>query len=289
MEELPFVLVIISAMAHGSWNFLFKQAENKDAFLGLSKLVEPLLFLGPFLFLFSSHGIESSSYIYVVVGAVLSIANYLLLANAYKRLDLALAYPISRSSTIFLPFLAYLFFSEVIDLCGWLSVLTVSAGVIVIQLQGRTTFGIGTNNNKEERWGLFFAILAAFTVALYTLWGRVAVNQMHPLTYMYLYTLLTCIYFIPSLIGLKKSIIVEEWQCNWWRIIAVAFLNTFSYVLMLFALKMSKVAYVGALRQLSLVFGVTLGWLLLKEHLNRFRIGGLGLIVVGAGLSYFAK
>lgn len=55
MRDLPFVLVLISAMAHGYWNFLFKQAGDKDAFLGLSKLVEPIRSLGPVLF-FSPFG-----------------------------------------------------------------------------------------------------------------------------------------------------------------------------------------------------------------------------------------
>ena len=288
MEALPFILVIISATAHGYWNFLFKQADNKDAFLGLSKLVEPLLYMVPFFYLLSLNDLKSSASGYVAVGAILSIANYILLANAYKRLDLALAYPISRSSTIFLPFLAYLFFSEVIDVLGWVSVITVSVGVFVIQMNNsKEKKKLGCK--KEQRLGLVFAILAAFTVALYTLWGRVAVNQIHPFLYMYLYTLVTSVYFAPSLFKLGKDTIVREWQANRWHIIVVAFLNTFSYVLMLFALRMSKVAYVGALRQLSLVFGVTLGWLLLKEEMGRFRIVGLVFIVLGAGLSYFAS
>lgn len=288
MTELAFILVIFSAIAHGCWNFLFKQAHDKDAFLALSKIVEPLLYGVPFFFILFQFGFKQSAVGYVAVGALLSIANYLLLANAYKRLDLALAYPISRSSTIFLPFLAYLFFSEVIDITGWVSVITVSLGVVVIQMSGRNR----TTSNKRsvnERWGLVFAILAALTVALYTLWGREAVNHMHPFIYMYCYTLVTCIYFVPTLTKIKREIVKREWQENKWRITVVAFLNTFSYVLMLFALTMSKIAYVGALRQLSLVFGVALGWFFLKERLTHFRVIGLFLIIGGATLSYFAK
>lgn len=70
---------------------------------------------------------------------------------------------------------------------------------------------------------------------------------------------------------------------------AVGIKISFSYVLMLFALTMSKIAYVGALRQLSLVFGVALGWFFLKERLTHFRVIGLFLIIGGATLSYFAK
>lgn len=288
MTELAFILVIVSAVAHGLWNFLFKQADDKDAFLGLSKIVEPILYIIPFLYVLYHFGLSKSALGYVAVGALLSVANYLLLANAYKRLDLALAYPISRSSTIFLPFLAYIFLGEVIDATGWASVIVVSTGVVVIQFTGGGARPTGNTPQVKEWWGLCSAILAALTVALYTLWGRAAIEHMHPFLYMYCYTLVTCLYFVPALKKLNKGAIVHEWRVNKWRIAAVAFLNTFSYVLMLYALSMSKVAYVGALRQLSLVFGVALGSLILQEKLTGYRIIGLLLIIMGAALSYFA-
>lgn len=55
-------------MAHGYWNFLFKQAEDKDAFLGLSKLVEPLLYLFPFLYVLGRYRLDLSALHFVGVG-----------------------------------------------------------------------------------------------------------------------------------------------------------------------------------------------------------------------------
>lgn len=276
-------------MAHGYWNFLFKQAIDKDAFLALSKLIEPAIYLIPFLVVWNQYGLDRSAFSIITLGALLSIANYLLLANAYKRLDLSLAYPISRSSTIFLPFLAYLFFSESIDATGWASVISVSLGVVIIQANNSQGKGVNLIPSPQQRWGLVFAVLAALVVAVYTLWGRVAIAHMHPFIYMYCYGLATCLYFGPSLKKLPTDTITREWRENRWRIIAVSFFNTFSYVLMLFALGMSKVTYVGALRQLSLVVGVALGWYFLREQLNKTRIIGLILIITGACLTYLAK
>lgn len=289
MSELPFILVICSAMAHGYWNFLFKQAKDKDAFLGLTKLAEPVMYFVPFCVLASTQGLGKSPWLYVGVGALLSIVNYTLLSNAYKRLDLALAYPISRSSTIFLPFLAYLFFGEVIDGVGWASVIMVSLGVVVIQLRRRSGGPRDLTPVAEERWGLALALGAAFTVALYTLWGRLAVDHMHPFMYMYCYTLATNLYFYPTLKRTPREVVVAEWRSNKWRILGVSFFNTFSYVLMLFALSLTKVTYVGALRQLSLVFGVALGWTFLREPMNGARVLGLVMIISGACLTYFAR
>ncbi|WP_187170338.1 EamA family transporter [Salidesulfovibrio onnuriiensis] len=288
MQNLPFLLVVLSSVAHGYWNFLFKQARNKDAFLGLSKLIEPVVYAIPFAVAVGMWGLDLSSLWYVAGGTLLAVANYCCLSGSYKRLDLTIAYPVSRSSTIFLPFLALLFFGERIDGVGWVSVLLVSVGVFVIQLRslrsprlagGGAGFGVG----------MAFAVLAAFTVALYTLWGKMAVRHMHPFIYMYCYTLASNVYFLPRLRRLDRSEVVREWRLNRWRIIGVAVLNTLSFVLMLFALNLGKVTYVGALRQLSLVVGAGLGWCLLREPFTMPRAVGIVLIIIGACLTYVAK
>ena len=287
MQGLPFLLVFLSAIAHGYWNFLFKQARDKDAFLGLSKAAEPVLYALPFAVSVWNRGLTLDAVWYVAVGAFLSVANYVCLAESYKRLDLTIAYPISRSSTIFLPFLALLFFDERIDAVGWTSVVLITLGVMVLQLRSfslkNVTQGVGSG------WGAGFALLAAFTVALYTLWGKEAVRHVAPFSYMYCYTLASNLYFYPALKRLAPGVVAMEWRLNKWRILAVAVLNTLSFVLLLFALTLGKVSYVGALRQLSLVFGAGLGWLVLREKFTFPRALGVALIIVGACLTYVAR
>lgn len=275
-------------MAHGYWNFLFKQAHDKNAFLALSKAAEPVIYAIPFVVVVLAEGMHPAALWYAVVGTLLSVANYLCLAESYKRLDLTIAYPISRSSTIFLPFLALFFFGERLDLVGWLSVVLINAGVGVIQLR---SFGLAQwwADVKRQGLGVGFALLAAFTVALYTLWGKQAVRHVHPFIYMYCYTLASNAYFLPALKRLRPGVAAREWRVNKWRILAVAVLNTLSFVLMLFALSLGKVTYVGALRQLSLVFGVGLGWLVLREVFTVPRALGVALILLGACLTYVAK
>lgn len=287
MQGLPFILVILSSIAHGYWNFLFKRAHNKDAFLGLSKLAEPVIYALPFAFAVNIWGLDLSALWYAGVGTLLAVANYVCLANSYKRLDLTIAYPISRASTIFLPFLAFLFFQERIDQIGWASVILVTVGVGVIQLKD-FRFSKSTSVSKHFGTGILFAVMAAFIVALYTLWGKEAVQHIHPFIYMYCYTLASIAYFLPALRKLDPAVVKNEWSQNKWSIVSVSVLNTLSFVLMLFALNLGKVTYVGALRQVSLVVGVGLGWVVLRESFPLPRAIGVGLIIVGACLTYIA-
>jgi len=61
----------------------------------------------------------------------------------------------------------------------------------------------------------------------------------------------------------------------------VGFLNITSYLLVLVALRTGTSSYVIALRQLSIAFGVLLGWWLLREQVSAPKRVGVALIVVG--------
>ena len=52
--------------------------------------------------------------------------------------------------------------------------------------------------------------------------------------------------------------------------------------LVLTALKVSQVSYVGPFRELAIGIGVLLGALILKEHVTRGRAAGAGSVALGA-------
>ena len=291
MPLLPYVLVIISAITHGIWNFLAKQGDNKDVFIGLSKLSEVVLFLGPFLILLSSIGFGYRAwYIFVTIAACFVFLNYFFLSQAYKQIELSVAYPISRSSTLFLPILGYIFIGERIDSIGMLSITLITIAVLGFQLNSFKKEEFVTLFQKLVRPGIIFAVLAALTVASYTIWDKVAVTHIHPFLYFYSYTTLTSLFYVFFLSArFSKAQIQNEWQRKKLSIILVAVLNTFTYLLILAALSLSKATYVGALRQLSLVIGVILGWRILNESLPSPRIASVVLLIVGSGFIAFAK
>lgn len=291
MELYPFLLVLVSTLTHGLWNFLAKRATNKDIFIGLSKISEASLFLIPFLVLLSRNGYGAPNwFVFVFVASCFVFLNYFFLGQAYKRVDLSVAYPISRSSTLYLPILAYLFIDERIDAVGLLSILLITAAVLIIQLESFRKEEIRSLLQKLARPGIIFALLAALMAASYTIWDKVAVSQIHPFLYFYSYTFVTALFYAVMLkVRFSRDTIQHEWQSQKWSIVAVAVLNTFTYMLVLIALNLSKASYIGALRQLSLVVGVGLGWWLLNEKLPRPKIVGVLLLIMGSGLIAFAR
>lgn len=273
------MLVIISSFTHAFWNFLTKKAIEKDIFIGLSKITEVAIFFIPFLVLVTRSPFKIVKYWYfIVIAAVFVFLNYVLLSQAYKHIDLSLAYPISRSSTLFLPLVAFLLLRETIDRIGWLSIMLILSGVFLMYVDDLTRYGIMALKN----FGLLFALLAALTVACYTVWDKMAITHLHPFVYFYSYTFLTGTFYGLFLFQKqKRAKIHREWSQKKHSIVAVALLNTGTYLLVLLALSLSKAIYVGALRQLSLAFAVFLGWKVLHERVSFARF--VGIIVLSAG------
>jgi uncharacterized membrane protein len=85
----------------------------------------------------------------------------------------------------------------------------------------------------------------------------------------------------------RTSQIKEETKSNKRNLLLMGILNFLASLLVFYALEIGKVSYVGAVRNVSIVFGVLLGSFLLKEGYGKIRLiaslfifGGILLISV---------
>lgn len=290
MTSLAFILVFVSLFTHAYWNFLLKDSGNKQIFIALSKVAEVVLFALPAVYLLSLSSLNFYLLGVVCVGAVITFFNYLFLSQAYQQGELSLAYPISRSGILFLPFLAWLLIDEKMDTVGWIAAILILLGTIVLHLESFAPDSLKVLWKNLKNRSTVYSLMAAFTVAGYTLWGKIAVEKMQPFLYLYLYTLIVAVMY-ALVIGVRftKSEIQSEWKERKFKIIQVGFFNSFSYWLTLIALTMSKAAYVGGLRQLSVVAGAFLGYRYLNENIGFPRMVGILLSLAGGALIYFAE
>ena len=290
MTIFPFCLVIISIFTHAYWNYLIKSSKNKHVFTSLSKLSEILIFAIPAIYFLFTTEFRIEFILLITVAASITFLNYFFLASAYKYGDLSLVYPVSRSSIIFLPLFAYYFIDERIDSIGLLAILSILIGTFVMHMESLTVQGIRTIIKNISNRGSFYAIMAALAVAGYTLWDKISISKMEPFLYFYLYTFIVAIlYNSVTFIKFRKDELREEWKLNRSKIIQVGFFNSFTYILILTALTMSKATYVGGLRQLSIVIGAFLGFRFLGEKMTLPKIVGIIISIIGGSLIYLAK
>ncbi len=290
MDKLPFTLILISIFTHAYWNYLIKRSENKHIFTTLSKMAEILIFGVPAIYFLIITDFKLYFLLLVFIAALITFLNYFFLSSAYKHGDLSLVYPVSRSSILFLPIFAYFFIGETINITGGVAIALILLGTFVIHLDSFNKEGIKNVFKNLNNKGTIYAILAAVSVAGYTLWDKISITVMEPFLYFYLYTfIVACFYTIFSFSTFSNREIKNEWNANKYRILQVGFFNSFTYILVLIALSLSKATYVGGLRQLSIVIGVFLGYKLLGEKLGIPKIVGIVISLIGGSLIYIAK
>ncbi|MCX6618115.1 MAG: EamA family transporter [Acidobacteria bacterium] len=69
--------------------------------------------------------------------------------------------------------------------------------------------------------------------------------------------------------------------CLWRRILLVAFFCLGGYALVLAAMRIAPVSYVGAARESSVLFAAVLGWALLREGFGLRRLLAAAVIFAG--------
>ena len=282
MPRAVYALVVLSSVMHAYWNFLIKRSGGTVVFVGLSKVAEVAVYLPVFLVVAFLHRGDvppdrGRATMLIVVGAVLTLANYLALANAYSRGDLSIIYPVSRGAgLLFLPLLGLLAFGEHLSLTGGVAVIMILAALTLVS--GSSTSGGG----RVAPVAIVFALGAGLAAAGYTVWDKMAIHTLPTFIYFYAYSVLVAIAYGAFLWQrFDRDLLRATWRQQWWPITLVGILNTAAYLLVLVALRDGTSTYVIALRQLSIAFGVGLGVWLLKEPLPRRKRIGVALLVAG--------
>ena len=79
----------------------------------------------------------------------------------------------------------------------------------------------------------------------------------------------------------ERPALLHEWRTNKWPILIVGSLALFTYLLILFALQISKVSHVAAAREVSSVFSALSGIIWLGKSHRQQRLMGSILIALG--------
>lgn len=287
MQATPYFLVLAAAALHAYWNYLLKRAGGGQLFVGLSKVAEVALFAPVFVLVGMREATTHGTQLWplAVVGAALTLSNYVLLAKAYEHADLSFVYPISRGAVlIFVPILGYLVFGERLNVQGIVAVGSILSGIVVMQLPSSQERAAPQGKGLSVV-AIALCLLAAAAAAGYTIWDKRAVRMISPFTYFYTYTALVGAAYGTYCVRVHGAeAIRSELARNGRAIVQVGVCNTVTYVLVLFALRDGVSSYVVAVRQLSVAFGALLGWRLLGERIELPKRLGIALILAGTVL-----
>lgn len=285
---LTSLLLLLSAAAlHAVSNAFLKQARDKLAFawwmLGVfCVLGAPLVFF--------TGAVPAAGWEVAILSGLLEAVYFITLGRAYTHGDLSVVYPVARGSApLFLLLWASLFLGEKPSPAGLAGILSIVAGLYLINLPSihqwsRPLTGFKT---PATRWALLTGVL----ISAYTAIDKVGVRYFSPAVYLYFVLLVCWIALSVQWFNRERRMALAEeiqrdpeisaWQSRPVFICGSALLGTTAYTLVLAAMKLSPVSYVGPVREVSVILGAWIGVRFMRERGGSLRIAASVLVALG--------
>ena len=288
MPLAALVLILVSAFLQAALNLLIKGSERKVAFVAGASLISLIFYLPVFIWgsnLLGEQDFPSSlwSWIGVLACGGTGMVYYLFIAKAYDNEDLSVVFPVTRSfGPIFILIFALILLSEKVSYLGLLGILITIFGSYVIHLPSFNPSSLYLPFRAFRSEPFLFSMGAGACTAIYSLINKKNLEVMKPFILYYLIVAIMTLFLVVSLLARKKGYqIREEFKRNLRNLFLMGLFGFIGAALFLWALQMSKVSYLGAARNVSIVFGVILGSFFLREGYGRIRFFASLLIFAG--------
>lgn len=275
MQTPVVLLVLLSALLHASWNAFLHLAEDRIWLLGIMAI--PYVVAGAI-------GVAvlplpaPASWPYIGASVVLEFGYCLALVRAYRSGDFGQIYPIARGLSPLLVFVGALVFAhEALEAHAAIGVALVSFGIMSLALR---------RNMRFSGESVPFALLTGLFIASYSvvdgIGARRAGNSLSYIMWVYLLwnvpQFLLVYYWRGGLRGLFAS------RATTAKGMASGVIALTAYCLIIEAYRYLPIATVSALRELSSIFAVLIGWLFMREKLTARRAIACVLVTFGAVL-----
>ena len=263
------IMIIVSGAAHAVVNAILKSGQDKMSSRALIDGFSALIVL-PFAFVVA---LPTGAWGWLGISGVLHLLYLLCLIRAFEAADMTVAYPIARGvAPAMAASVAVGVFGEPITLATMCGIGLISVGVM--------TVGMGRSVSRD---GLLWALATGALTALYTVLDaqgvRAAPSAPSYIVWIYLIDGLIigsafAIWRGPRFLLAARS----EWKPG---LVAGAF-SLVTYGLALWAFRIGDTPRLAALGETSILFGVAIAVVFLKERLTLGRLVGIVTIALGA-------
>jgi drug/metabolite transporter (DMT)-like permease len=282
MNGAALVIVLASAFLHAGWNYLLKKSDRKIVFIWWFLLVSVIIYIPMLLYFLPGVSIPPGGWFCIVASGLIHGVYFGCMGGAYQRGDLSLVYPLARGSgPLFVPLLAMLLLGEEIAPLGGIGILFIISGVYCVHLRSFTGIAFLEPFRALRGGASLWALFTGLAIAFYSLVDKVGVGLVYPPVYIYIMMMITWLAITPWVLIRERHGLKSEWRRHKGAIVVVGFLSGFTYLMILFALTMSKVSYVAAVREISIVLSAYYGIALLGEKHGRQKLLGAVLITLG--------
>lgn len=288
MSGAALALVLAAALLHAAWNALAKRARDQTAFLWSSVSIASLVLCPLGLWIGRREGVPLAAVPYVVATILIHGLYFFALGRAYRSGEFSLVYPVARGLGVALvPVAAVVLFDERLSALGSTGVALVLLGIVglhLVQAGGGRAVSALLRLGPGMRW----ALLTGLTIVAYSLVDKAGVSRLHPVPYIALLGVGSSLLLLP-VVRAHPGALAREWRLNWRTILAAAAMNLTAYLMVLFAFRLSKVGYVVATREVSIVLSAVIGSVVFREGRLVARLVAAAVVFAGVACVALAR
>jgi drug/metabolite transporter (DMT)-like permease len=277
MDSLVFAAVLFAAACHAGWNASIKRGLDPLASTVAISLGAALVSL----FALPVVGLPApEAWPWMLASIAVHLVYFAALIESYRTGDMGQVYPIARGSAPLMTATVTTFFiDERLGLIGWLGIVLLAAGVLLLSLRG------GRDLAKLNSRAVGFALFTAVTICAYSVVDGVGA-RLAGSAHAYSAALFIGIGPVMALYALARSGIRALGDSGrlWVSGLAGGALQLGSYGIAIWAMTLAPIAIVAALRETSVLFGALIAVVVLKEPLRAGRMAAALLIVCGLAL-----
>jgi drug/metabolite transporter (DMT)-like permease len=269
LAQTASLMILVSGAAHAVVNAIFKSGGDKMASRALidgfsAVLVFPAAFILP---------LPNHAWVWLAGSVATHLVYLFCLIKAFENADMTVAYPIARGvAPALAATLAVLAFHEPISL-------PVIAGVVLVSL-GVMTVGLGRH---VERRALAWAIATGISIATYTVIDAQGVRAAPSAPSYIVWEFLLVGGGIGLLFALWRGpVFLLAARAQWPLGLTAGALSIVTYGLAMWAFRLGATPRLAALREISILFGVAIAIVFLKERVTAARLAGIASIGAGA-------
>jgi drug/metabolite transporter (DMT)-like permease len=274
MTSDPFVLglVLFSALMHAAWNTVIKT--GGDGLLMFAVVKAPTMVIA--VLVLAVVGPPSMASVPYAIGSAVGFTAYcFLLVWAYRVGDLNFVYPVARGSApLGVALLSGLLLGEHLSGLGLAGILIISAGIAALAYHPQTF--------ARHIPDLLRAASVGLCIAIYTLFDGVGARiSDNVLGYTAMTSFLAGIPLMIIAFFLRGREMVGFLRHEWKSGILGGVMMFAAYAIVIYAMTLTQLTQVAALRETSVIFAAVIGTLILKESLGVKRIFAATIVAGG--------
>ena len=285
MTGLAVALVLISAIAHASWNLIVRRSDKPELTNWMMATCGALLASPIAMYLFVTNSPDQAGWWFILGTVILHIAYFFTLGRAYKYGDLSLVYPIARGlGLVLIPVVGVTVLDESVSILAGFGIIAIFTGVVMVGSSSGTGFRawLKPRSMFADR-GVLFALITGILIAAYSALDKRGVEYVEPIFYMFCLSLGGSVGVLPLIArSYASSEFIMEIRTRWKIGLLGGLCQFLAYTLVLSAFRLSPVSYIGPFRELAILFGVVLAVVVLKERVTRSRAAGAMAIGLGS-------